>query len=580
MNRAQVSRALEEIALLLELDGENPFKARAHRNAARAVLSLPEDLEDLIASGRLREAKGIGKSLGEAIASLARTGSLPQLEELRRRVPPGLVEMVKLPGLGPRRARFLFETLGADSLAALEYACRENRLASLKGFGERTQAKILEGIEFLRRHLGRFLLSEASDAARDLLAWVRDHPSTVRASLAGAIRRREEILAGVDLVVSSRDPAPLIAEFTASRPGSTVLRTAGEGASIRLASGLPADLHVASDEAFPLAQVLLTGPSAHTAALRARGRASRPGLYFHEDGLYRGEDPGTERLPCADEEAFYAALGLPFIPPEIRQDGREIEEAAAGRIPRLVEARDLKGVLHVHTNWSDGRSTLEEMIEGAVAREFEYVGISEHSQSAGYAGGLKPDAVRRQREAIETLRPRYPSIRILHGIESDILGDGSLDYPQEVLERFDFVVASVHSGFGMSQEEMTRRVVRAVESPFTTILGHPTGRLLLGREEFRIDLDAVIEAAARCGVSIEINANPHRLDLDARRCRAARGAGVLLSINPDAHDVEGLDDMAYGVDTARRGWLAREDILNARPWEEIEALASRRKGRA
>jgi DNA polymerase (family 10) len=580
MNRAQVSRALEEIALLLELNGENPFKARAHQNAARAVLSLPESLEEVVATGRLEEVKGIGKSLGKTISTLVRTGSLPYLEELRSRVPPGLVEMVKVPGLGPRRARFLYETLGADSLAALEYACRENRLASLKGFGGKTQAKLLEGIEFLRRHLGRFLLSEATTGARDLLAWVRDHPATIRAALAGAIRRREEIIAGIDLVVSSRDPARLIADFKGCRPQITVLRSTETGGSIRLASGLAADLHVANDETFPLAQVLLTGPCAHTAVLRARGLGSKPGLHFNEDGLYRGEDPDAERLPCSDEEAFYAVLDLPFIPPEIRQDGREIEEAAAGRLPRLVEPRELRGVLHVHTNWSDGRATLEEMIEGAVARGFEYIGISEHSQSAGYAGGLKPDAVERQREAIETLRPRYPSIRILHGIESDILGDGSLDYPEEVLERFDFVVASVHSGFGMPEAEMTRRVIRALENPFTTMLAHPTGRLLLGRKELRIDLDAVIDAAARCGAFIEINANPHRLDLDARRCRTAREAGVLLSINPDAHDVGGLDDMAYGVDTARRGWLAREDILNTRPWEEIEALVSRRRGRA
>jgi DNA polymerase (family 10) len=580
MDRAEVSEALEEIALLLQLKGENPFKARAYQSAARTILGLAEDLDALVASGRLASLKGIGEAISEKVATLVATGSLPYLEELRAEVPRGLLDLLRVPGLGPKRARAVYDELGVDSLAALESACMENRLASLPGFGARTQEKILSGIEFLRRNLGRFLLSEASTWGGALLGFLKDHPGVARASLAGSLRRRREVIGDVDLVAAAADPRRVIADFTAHRDVEAVLGAGETKASVRLKNGIQVDLRVVDEAAFPFALHYFTGSKAHNIAIRRRAESARFRLKLNEYGLFRGEGDGAERIPCEDEEVLYAALDLPFIPPELREDAGEIEAAERRALPRLVERRDLRGTFHVHTTWSDGRAGLEAMVRAAAELGFEYVGISDHSRTAGYARGLKVDDVARQREEIEALRGRFPSIRILHGTESDILHDGSLDYPEEVLDRFDFVVGSIHSQFGMPEPEMTRRVVRALENPHLTILGHPTGRLLLDREGFRIDLDAVLAAAARAGAAVEINANPHRLDLDASWCRRARDAGVLLSIDPDAHDVEGLADVGYGVDTARRGWLEPEHVLNTRSWEEIAARIARKRSAA
>jgi len=579
VDRARVAEILEEIALLLELKGENPFKARAFQNASRTILALTEDLGALVADGRLGDLKGIGEALEEKISTLVTTGSLPYYDDLKKDVPPGLMEVIKVSGLGPKRARLLHEQLGIDSLAALEYACRENRLASLSGFGAKTQEKILSGIEFLRRNLGRFLLSEATARAREILSFLEDHPAVSRASIAGSVRRRCEIIGDVDLLASSSEPGRVIADFRARGDVETTLGAGDTKASVRLVSGLQVDLRVVPDASFPFALHYFTGSKAHNIAMRRRAESDRFRLRLNEYGLFRGSDEGSPSIPCADEAALFEALGLPFIPPELREDAGEIEAAERGDLPRLVERSDLAGIFHVHSNWSDGRAPLLEMIRGAAALGYAYVGISDHSRTAGYARGLKEPDVLRQRDEIESLRDLVPSIRILHGIESDILPDGSLDYPDAVLERFDFVIGSVHGGFSMAEEEMTRRVVRAVENPYLMILGHPTGRLLLGRNGFHIDLDAVIAAASRAGAAIEINANPHRLDLDARRARQARDAGVLLSINPDAHDVAGLGDVDYGIDTARRAWLRAGDVLNARPWEEIERLRDRKRAR-
>jgi DNA polymerase (family 10) len=580
VDRARVAAILEEISLLLELKGENPFKARAFQNAARTILALKEDLGALVASGRLGELRGIGEALEEKITTLVTTESLPYYDELKASVPPGLLEMIQVSGLGPKRARLLHEQIGVDSLAALEYACRENRLASLPGFGERTQDKILQGIEFLRKNLGRFLLGEATARARELLQFLEGRPQVVRASIAGSVRRRKEIIGDLDLVASSAEPARVIAEFVKLPEVETILGEGTTKASVRMKSGLQVDLRVVEDAAFPFALHYFTGSKAHNIAMRRRAESERFGLRLNEYGLYRGEGDGAERIACGTEEEIFRALALPYIPPELREDAGEIEAAERGALPRLVERRDIRGILHVHSNWSDGRATLEEMIRAAASAGYAYVGISDHSRTAAYARGLKIEDVARQRAEIETLRARTPGIRILHGIESDILPDGSLDYPEEVLKEFDFVIGSVHSGFTMAGAEMTRRVVRAVENPFLTILGHPTGRLLLGRDAFAIDLDAVIAAAAASGAAIEINASPHRLDLDAVKARQAKEAGVAVSINPDAHDVDGIADVEYGVDTARRAWLEAADVLNARPWEEIAERVERRRAKA
>ncbi|HZE89692.1 MAG TPA: PHP domain-containing protein, partial [Verrucomicrobiae bacterium] len=463
-----------------------------------------------------------------------------------------------------------------DSLAALEYACRENRLASLAGFGERTQEKILEGIEFLRRQQGRFLLSEATARARRILALLEALPGVSRAAIAGSVRRRSEIVSNLDLVAGAADPPSVAAAFASSPEAESHLPTAPSEASVRMAGGLAVHLRVVDEAAYPFALHYFTGSRAHNTALAAR--ASSDGFRMTLTAAGLNGPAGSVR--CAGEEDLFRALGLPFIPPELREGTGEIDAAESGDLPRLVERRDLRGIFHVHSTWSDGRGTLEEMVGAAAEAGYAYVGISDHSRTAAYARGLKEPDVARQREEIEALRPRFPTLHILHGIESDILPDGSLDYPDEVLATFDFVIGSVHSGFSMPLADMTRRVVRAVENPFLTILGHPTGRLLLGRRAFAVDLDAVIAAAARSGAAIEINANPHRLDLEPARARQARDAGVLIAINPDAHDVAGIGDVEYGVDTARRAWLRPQDVLNTRPWKEIADARDRRRRRA
>ncbi|MBI3448369.1 MAG: DNA polymerase/3'-5' exonuclease PolX [Acidobacteria bacterium] len=582
MDRARVAGILDEIALLLELKGENPFKARAFSNAARTILSLNEDLAALVARGDLGKLRGIGQALEEKIGTLVTTGALPYHDELRREVPSGLLDVLGVPGLGPKKVRALHEQLGVDSLAALEYACRENRLASLTGFGERTQAKVLEGIEFLRRQQGRFLLSEATARAREILALVEALPGVSRAAIAGSVRRRCDVIANLDLVAAAADASSVAAAF-ASAPGvEGVVEAGSDQASVRMGGGFAVRLRVVSDASFACALHYFTGSRAHNTALAARASSDRFRMTLTPSGLARSAASagGAGSVRCDTEEDLFRALDLPFIPPEIREGAGEIEAAESGALPRLVERRDLRGIFHVHSTWSDGRGSLEEMIRAAAEAGYAYVGISDHSRTAAYARGLKEPDVARQREEIDALRPKFPSTRILHGIESDILPDGSLDYPDAVLGAFDFVIGSVHSGFAMPLADMTRRVVRAVENPFLTILGHPTGRLLLGRKAFAVDLDAVIAAAARSGAAIEINANPHRLDLEPARARQARDAGVPVAINPDAHDVSGIGDVEYGIDTARRGWLRAEDILNARPWEEIAAARDRRRGRA
>lgn len=569
LDRKQVAAVLEEIGTLLELKGENPFKARAYAVAARTLESLNEDLETLINEGRVRQLKGIGEVLAEKITTLATTGRLPYHEELRKEVPAGLLEMIQIPGLGPKRAHALHEKLGLDTVEALAQACREGKLEQLAGFGKKSQETILEGIGFVKKHHGRMLLSEATALARELLATLSGLRGVARCEFAGSLRRRKEVVGDIDLLASvgnGATPADIIKEFAGMPSVEKILGAGDTKASVILSSGRQADLRVVSDDEYPFALHYFTGSAEHNIAIRRRAQSL--GLKINEYGLWKG----AKRLACKDEEAIFRKLGLPFIPPELREDWGEIDAAEADTLPRLVQRKDLRGTFHVHSTYSDGTDPLEAMIHRAATMGFEYVGISDHSRSAGYAGGLSVERLEEQRGEIAALRKKYAKITILHGIESDILKDGSLDYPRAVLEKFDFVIGSVHSSFTLSEQEQTRRVVKALENPYLTILGHPTGRLLLQRDGFKIDLDRVIEAAARAGKVIEVNASPLRLDLDWRRCRQAKEAGVKVSINPDAHGVDGLQDVDYGVDTARRGWLEAGDVLNTRSWEQIRSL--------
>jgi DNA polymerase (family 10) len=576
MDKREVARMLEEIGTLLELKGENAFKTRAYHNAARLVQALDADLEQLVREERLTEIKGIGAALAEKIAELVTTGRLGYYDKLQEEFPPGFMEILRVPGLGPKKARALFEELKIGSLDELEAAARADRLSGLAGFGDRTQEKILEGIAAVRRHAGRFHVHVAEAAAAPIVAALRELPAARNLSVAGSLRRRGETVKDIDIVVATGDPEPVMEAFV-GLPGVASITGRGETkSSVRLESGLAADLRCVTPAEYPFALMYFTGSKAHNVALR--GRAQKLGLRLNEYGLF-AEAGGEEAksAACRDEAAIYRKLGLAFVEPELREDTGEIEAAEAGRLPELIAEADIRGLLHQHTNWSDGSSTLEEMIEAAVALGLEYFGITDHSRSAQYARGLTPDRVRQQHEAIDALQATLKGrITLFKGIESDILADGSLDYDEKTLASFDYVVASVHSHFNLAEAEQTARIVKALAHPKVRILGHPTGRLLLERDPYPVKLGEVLAAAAAHDVAVEINASPWRLDLDWREMRAARDRGCRFSINPDAHDTAGLADTRFGVGVARKGWLAAGDVINTWSLARIRKYLHRR----
>jgi DNA polymerase (family 10) len=570
MDKNRVADVLEEIGLLLEVAGENPFKARAYENAARTIRELDRDLVQMVQEGRLKELKGIGEALAEKITALVTTGALPYYDELRASVPPVLYELIRIPGLGSKKARLLADQLGVRSLDDLERACRQDRLRDLTGFGGRTQERILKGIEQVRSYGEQVLLGQALPLADALEAALRSMREVRRADCAGSARRRRETVEGLVLVASVADAAR-VADAFCRLPAVESVRFRSDTRLSTVCDGpVPVDLLLVRDDAdYATAFLHQTGGPGHLEALEERAR--RRGLALREEGLFCGD----QRLPCPDEEAIYRELGLPFVPPELREGGGEAGAAGSG-VPRdLLQPGDVRGIFHVHSTWSDGRLPIDELVRKCVALGYQYVGISDHSQSARYARGLTPESLRQQQLQIDEARARHPGIRILKGSEVDILADGSLDYPDDVLDSLDFVVASVHSSFSLPKEEQTRRIVRALGNRHTTILGHPTGRLLLRREPYAVDLREVLEAAARAGVCVELNANPHRLDLDTAACRLARSLGVRLAIGPDAHDEGGLEDVRYGVGIARRAGLRATDILNTLPADRLDRALAR-----
>jgi DNA polymerase (family 10) len=557
METANIARIIDEMGTLLELRGENPFRVRAYHTAAQALVNLPGDLPELIADGRLKEVPGIGETMYAKIAQLATTGQLPSYDELRRSTPPGLVALLRIPGLGPKKIKALHQTLKIESLADLRAAGLAGQIAGLKGFGAKTEAKILEGIAFVEKVGDRILQHHASRLVLPILTAVRNHPQVIRAEVCGSLRRRAETIGDLDVLFSSPQPPAVLEAFVDLPQVATVLAHGPTKASVRLADGVQCDLRGVDDAQFPFALHYFTGSKAHNIAMRRRALAR--GLSLNEYAL-SGPDGS---VPCVDESALFAALGLAFIPPELREDAGEFEAAEAGRLPTLIDRADLTGTFHCHTDYSDGAATLAEMAAAAQTRGMQYLGIADHSRSAAYAGGLSIERVRDQWREIDALNKTFSGeFRLFKGTECDILADGSLDYPDDLLDGFDYVVASVHSLFGLPRDEMTKRLIAAVSHPRVTMLGHPTGRLLLARDGYAVDLDAVIDAAAAAGTMIEINASPHRLDLDATHCRRARQKGVTIVINPDAHSVGGLDDLEYGISVARRAWLTRADVLN------------------
>lgn len=561
MDKKNIARRLESIADLMEIRGENPFKCNAHRNAARTLESIPESIDDLIDSGGLTQLKGIGKSLAEKIIEMARTGRSTVYEELAAEIPEGVVEMLSISGFGPKKARAVWEQLGLSSIGELEYACKENRLVELPGFGQKTQEKILKAIGYYKKQVGLFLCDVAWKTGTELAERIRTHKTTLRAEIAGSLRRRKEIVGDVDLLASSRSPEALMEHFIKSPGVEEVIARGPTKSSVRMEQGIQVDLRIVSDEQFPFALAYFTGSKEHNTALR--GRARKMGFKLNEYGLFRGDGDRSEA--CADEPAIHKRLGLAYIEPELREDMGEIEAAEQGALPRLVEEGDIRGLIHVHSTWSDGKLTIEQMARAAAERGFEYVAICDHSRSAAYAHGLSPERVREQHKEIDGLNKKNLGVRILKGIEADILAGGELDYDEKVLKTFDLVIASIHSRFNLPREQQTQRLLRAVANPHVHMIGHPTGRLLLSREGYDVDLDALIGAAAEHGKMIELNANPFRLDLDWRYCIRAMRQGVRISINPDAHDAEGIEDFRIGVGIARKGWCEASSVANASP---------------
>jgi DNA polymerase (family 10) len=551
----------------LELTGENPFKVHAYPNAARALLAVPGELGEIIASTGLKGIKGIGEGMCARILEIHETGALAEYDEVRAQVPDGLIEMLRIPGIGPKKVKAVHDSLGITTVGELEYACHENRLVDLPGFGAKTQEKILDGIAFIKKHAGRFLWSFASEEADKVIGPIRELPSVVRAEIAGSIRRRKETAKDIDILAASDNPEEVMDAFVKLPDVDTVTAKGDTKSSVVLVSGIAVDIRVVSDTEYPYALHHFTGSKEHNTAMRSRSK--KLGLKMNEYGLFR--EPGDKLVKCADEEGLFGALGLGFIPPELREDMGEIEAAENHTLPKLVEDADIRGVFHVHSRYSDGVDEIAEIAEEAVRLGYEYVGLADHSPTAAYAGGLDADGLKAQQKDIDKVNKKYAKkgFRILKGAEVDILPDGSLDYDAEILSGLDFTVCSIHSRFNMTMDEATNRTVRAIEDPHCTMIGHPTGRLLLAREGYPIDMRKVIEACAANRVAVELNAHPIRLDIDWREMRYAKELGVRICINPDAHRLEGLRDVRYGVGIARKGWLEAGDVLNTMGLDEV-----------
>ena len=564
LTKKEVSAILDNIGTLLELKGEDPFKSRAYFNAARRIENLEEDLYALISENRLSTVKGIGSALEKKIRELALTGGLAYYDGLKSSVPPGHLEMLRIQGLGPRKIRKLYEYLNIETVGELEHACLENHLTDLSGFGAKSQANILAGINALKKFSEKRLYHEAYEIAAPLLEALQNNPDVIRADIAGSLRRCNEVVKDIDIVCSTRRPAA-VAEFFATLPQVDRVTSKGDTkASVVMSSGINADLRIVSDGEFPYALHHFTGSKEHNVAMR--GRAGRMGLKMNEYGLF------SERglIACLDEQQIFAALSLHFIPPELRENMGEIEAAAEGSLPGLIRMEDIRGVFHLHTRASDGTSTLKSIVDYAKGMGLEYIGIADHSRSAFYAGGLSIEKVLRQQAEIDEMNRKDSSFRIFKGIESDILPDGSLDYDEGILRKFDFVIAAVHSHFSMPEQDMTARIIKAVENRFTTMLAHPTGRILLARNPYAVDMEKVIQRAAQANTAIEINSNPDRLDLDWRFCRVVKREGARVAINPDAHHDEGLSDVRFGINVARKGWIEKHECLNCMGAGQIE----------
>jgi DNA polymerase (family 10) len=576
MNREEMAKVLERIALLMELKGENPFKVRAYRQGAETVLAMEGDVAELAKQDGLKGVKGIGEALREKLGELAKTGQLGFYENLRSEFPDSVFDLFDVQGLGPKKIKAMYDALGVDSLEKLKAACEEGKVAALPGFGEKTQSKILDSMAANEKFADRFRLGNVAALVEEILATLKLHPEVSRVAVAGSYRRAKETVGDLDFLVATKEGALVCEDFTTLPHIDAVLACGDTKASVRLKNGMQCDLRAVRNAEFPFALQYFSGSKEHNVALRSL--ALKKGWSLNEYGL-NPISPDAVAPHVEEEKDIYRLLGLQYVEPELRENRGEIEAAAEHQLPRLVELMNLRGTFHNHTTASDGRDSLEAMVNEAMELGLQYLGISDHSKSSYYAGGLDEERLLAQISEIRALETTLSGFRIFAGSEVDILKDGSLDFDDEILAQLDFCVASVHNAFSLDEESMTQRICRAMENEHVTMLGHMTGRLLLKREAYPVDHARIIDCASATRTVIELNCNPRRLDMDWRWWKRARDKGVLCSINPDAHSCEQLHHLGLGVRVARKGWLRREDVLNTRSIAEIQAFLNSPKAR-
>jgi DNA polymerase (family X) len=571
VRNGEIAEAFEELASLYELDGAVVYRVGAYRNAAKAIREAGVSVEEMARQGRVAELAGVGKTIAEKIDALLETGSIPSADKLKARIPSGLIEVTRIPGLGPKRARLLWEHLDVTSLDDLRVAAEQGRLKDVPGFGKKAEENVMAALAAGAdgSATARMLLSKALAIGEELVADLRGHPAAIKVELAGSARRWADSVKDLDIVAASSDPDALVKAFCESPAVDVVSASGPAGAKVLTHTGLPVDLRIVPEEAFGNLLQHFTGSGRHNEALRTA--AVKRGLHVSEYGI--ADDETGDSLAYTTEEEVYERLGLQWIPPELREDRGELDAARKQKLPTLIELGDIRGDLHMHTTASDGHASIEEMVETARGHGYDYVAITEHSASAGFGNDVQPDELLRQVEHIRGLD--LEGITVLAGTETNVLPDGSLDYEDGVLEQLDWVIASLHTSFRMAEKEQTERMLRAMEHPLVDAIGHPTGRLIESREAYAIDIDAVIAKAVETGTFLEINANPDRRDLNDVYAKAAGEAGVTLVINSDAHWPRTLANMRYGVATARRAWLTAEQVANTRPWAELDKLRKR-----
>jgi DNA polymerase (family 10) len=568
MDKKELIKIIEEIGLMLELKGENPFKARAYYNAARQLEMLDTDIQDLVSSGAIANVKGIGTALADKITTLVTSDNLPYYDQLKATIPEGIFDMLKIPGLGAKKVKVIYEKLNITSLGELEYACRENRLRDLTGFGQKSQDKILKNIELYQQYQEQFLYPIAAFDAEEIVKHLKQNPHIVRIEIAGSLRRKKEVVKDIDIVASCNNNKrdEIMDHFINYRDKADIIAKGNTKTTLKLNSGINADLRLVDDSEFPFTMHHFTGSKEHNTAMRSLAKTKN--LKMNEYGLFRG----SELITCKDENEIFHALGMVYIAPELRENRGEVEAALHNQLPDLYDGTPFYGIFHIHSTFSDGAHSVSQIAETCRSAGFEYMGISDHSKTAFYANGLTEERVLAQHAEIDKLNEMYTDFHIFKGIESDILADGRLDYSDDFLAHFDFVIASVHSIFNMSEYDMTRRICRALEHPATTMLGHPTGRLLLGREAYPVNMEKVIEVAGTHKKIIEINSSPYRLDLDWRLGALARKYHVKVALNPDAHSIEGINDYKFGIGIARKAGFSSSDILNTLNRQQVQSL--------